>query len=100
MSAHTPLPWITQSAAAHPPTTHIVSDSGNHIASVPRLANAEMIVRAVNSHQALVDALTLSRRNVGSLLQMLPADADATERKSLEKWLGELNGALAKANVF
>lgn len=62
------------------------------------------ICLALNAHRyavaGLVDLAQLTRRNVSSMLHMLPANADATERKSLEKWLGDANGALGKAGIW
>lgn len=71
----------------------------NAIGNATRQGDAQTPAKA-DPHAAMVDALKLSRRNVGALLHHLPVNADRTERKALETWLGELNGALAAANVF
>lgn len=56
--------------------------------------------RLVNAHVALVEACKLSRVNVGELAIRLAPTLRPTERKALETWLGELNAALARSNVF
>lgn len=45
----------------------------------------------------LLEALELSLRNVESMINMLPFDADPVEEKSLETWRDKLRAAIAKA---
>jgi hypothetical protein len=65
-----------------------------------RQHRAKLLRGIVRAAPEIMAALQLSRRNVGSMLHMLPLKAPLYERKSLETWLGEINGALGKANVF
>lgn len=58
---HTPIPWINAKAIHHDSDYHYVEgQNGEWIADIigsDAEPNAEFIVRAVNSHQALVEAL-------------------------------------------
>ena len=68
MSAHTALPWMIKADSRKNTlwTIESVIGEGGSVACIPRPtvtvgrsdANAALIVRACNAHQALVDALT------------------------------------------
>lgn len=52
-SKHTPLPWeIGESFSGRP----LVCHDGSPLAEVPRLADAQLIVRAVNCHEDFLAA--------------------------------------------
>jgi hypothetical protein len=69
MNKHTPTPWILDATPSHAPCSFIIRakaekcDAWAPVAtcsgSVATAENAALIVRAVNSHEALVDALRL-----------------------------------------
>lgn len=74
VAAHTPTPWL---CASDSPEIHTPADAsspvGWHIAHInggqsfdERMANAAFIVRACNSHAALVEALRMARPYVKS----------------------------------
>ena len=68
-TTHTPTPWKVTLGRGKNPRLHIQTTAGYQIASTPeldslhkpendgRLADAELIIKAVNSHDRLVEAL-------------------------------------------
>lgn len=68
------------------------TDGWPHLSTPERMkAHADFILRAVNSHDALVEALKLCRGNVSSLYDSHP--------KVWGCWLEEIDAALAKAEA-
>lgn len=89
---HTPLPWETGLVPARGYGAIIVAaqrDTYMAVADLPETtlraesaeANAALIVRAVNSHAALVEALTALKEQVRSYLlpRIPPGSADAPD---------------------
>ena len=95
MENHTPTPWIVSEDGATIKSKWITSFgtpimvaelSGYIIGNRVQKANAEFIVRAVNAHEELVEALTLVFHQ-----------AENFEQKAFDMWLEDARAALAKA---
>jgi hypothetical protein len=67
---HTPTPWVLGGASGRMITTPDGYSGDGFLADVDTLANAEFIVRAVNSHDNLVRLLALVRPYVHQVMDM------------------------------
>jgi len=67
---HTPTPWTVAKAEPNPRCWHLHGENwrGPYLASVAREANAAFIVRAVNAHEALVQAIEYTLTSGADLL--------------------------------
>jgi hypothetical protein len=96
MSGHSKLPWSVEHAnGAHPAFVSIYADLGElgakHVAAVGNgepwaenldewLANASLIVRSVNAHDALVEALEDARTTLATLHELASMMSDRNWR--------------------
>jgi len=61
--------------------------------------NPAFIVRAVNSHADMLEALKLTEKNVAGQIDRLPVDAPLIESAVYFKWLVVIRAAISKAEV-
>lgn len=91
-------PWITQLMAVDDPACRLIAADNSIIGAWVSPEDAELIVRAVNSHQALVEALeTMSLR--AEMLANLQAGHDflAANKIDFVTEMGKANAALKLA---
>ena len=104
---HSLLPWVFRPMSGKPHRGRIISackgwpekivaEATGQETADERLANAELIVRAVNNHDALVAALLAARPYV-----MAARDYDMSPRGKAfaDETLGRVNAALAAAEA-
>lgn len=85
--------WQVQTARDDTPGSR-----NNYVIAFGITSEAEARVMAASPDLAKFARLT--RANVGSLVAHFPVNGDKRELRSLQRWLGEANGALGKANIF
>lgn len=94
MSEHTPTPWQRKSAQhfhIYGPDDEWCATGQSSILRLRALANAEFIVRAANSHQPLVDALTDTLAFVEGYAES--ADEDDPVFEMLPRWQAVIKAA-------
>lgn len=99
MSAHTPTPWRQGKSfpefviGCEEPDGRIIADLGGH--RDVAFANAEYIVRAVNNHEELLEALKWAM-GTGRLTYMRRNSANGSYCDAVDR----ARAAIAKAEVF
>ena len=103
-SKHTPLPWKLALKAGTQDMTRIKSEKGQTIADAfwmgegieqeEGIANAELIVKAVNCHFDLVDALIEAKEQIIHLQRMRVEDPNKDTSYSTTESLRIINEAL------